>query len=227
MKYLSIFFLALTLVLHNSTNCLSQGNCTSEDLEVICQNGEFIQMVAYQCGLECISEDADCLVQCMLQSLELSSSCLECFGEQTICVVTNCSFECLSGTETECAQCAQENCELSFNICAGIIDQDGDSWSNLCDCDDTNPVVFPGAEGTSQGFDNDCNGLLTSAELTTCLADVNGDNVTGTSDLLQFLGLFNCSGDCADLESGDFNGDNVVGTADLLILLSEFGLFCL
>ena len=68
--------------------------------------------------------------------------------------------------------------------------------------------------------------LITNDELTTCSADINGDNITGTSDLLHFLSLFNCVGDCADLETGDFSGDGVVGTADLLILLSEFGLYC-
>jgi hypothetical protein len=173
-----------------------------------------------------MAEEADCLEQCMLDALALSTPCIGCFGEQVICIVQNCSTACFSGTEAECAECALQNCEANFNVCAGIVDVDNDTWTNLCDCDDSNPVVYPGADGTSQGLDNDCNGLITNDELTTCSADINGDNITGTSDLLHFLSLFNCVGDCADLETGDFSGDGVVGTADLLILLSEFGLYC-
>lgn len=224
MKYSSILVLLVSVL--STTGSLSQGNCSATDLHYICQNTEYVRSIAFQCGLDCITEGADCLEQCMLESLELSLPCTECFGEQAICIVQNCSLACLSGSEADCAECALQNCEADFNVCAGIVDEDEDSWTNLCDCDDSNPVIYPGANGTNQGFDNDCNGMITNDELTTCQADVNEDNITGTSDLLHFLGLFNCEGDCADLESGDFSGDGVIGTADLLILLSEFGLYC-
>ena len=224
MKY-SYIFLLFAFAL-STTGSIAQGNCSTVDLEYICQNTEYVQSIAFQCGIDCMAEEADCLEQCMLDALALSTPCIGCFGEQVICIVQNCSTACFSGTEAECAECALQNCEANFNVCAGIVDEDNDTWTNLCDCDDSNPVVYPGADGTSQGLDNDCNGLITNDELTTCSADINGDNITGTSDLLHFLSLFNCVGDCADLETGDFSGDGVVGTADLLILLSEFGLYC-
>ena len=224
MKY-SYIFLLFAFAL-STTGSIAQGNCSTVDLEYICQNTEYVQSIAFQCGIDCMAEGADCLEQCMLDALVLSTPCIGCFGEQVICIVQNCSTACFSGTEAECAECALQNCEANFNVCAGIVDEDNDTWTNLCDCDDSNPIVYPGADGTSQGLDNDCNGLITNDELTTCSADINGDNITGTSDLLHFLSLFNCVGDCTDLETGDFSGDGVVGTADLLILLSEFGLYC-
>ena len=202
----------------------AQGNCTSLDLEYICQNTEYVQSVSAECGLACLNEGEECLEACMLEQLDLTTPCIGCFGEQVICVVQNCYLACAFGTEEACAECALANCEASFNSCAGIVDADNDTWTNLCDCNDTNPLVFPGADGTNQGFDNDCNGLLSMDELTTCQADMNADQIIGTADLLIFLGTFDCSEGCID--EADFNNDGVVGASDLLIFLSEFGLYC-
>ena len=177
MKY-SYIFLLFAFAL-STTGSIAQGNCSTVDLEYICQNTEYVQSIAFQCGIDCMAEGPDCLEQCMLDALALSTPCIGCFGEQVICIVQNCSTACFSGTEAECAECALQNCEANFNVCAGIVDEDNDTWTNLCDCDDSNPVVYPGADGTSQGLDNDCNGLITNDELTTCSADINGDNITG------------------------------------------------
>jgi len=216
--------LALAMGLAVLSSGIAQGNCTTLDLEYICQNTEYVQSVSADCGLACLSEGEECLEACMIEQLELSLPCIGCFGEQVVCVVQNCYFACAFGTEEACAECALTNCEAGFNECAGIVDSDNDTWTNLCDCNDTNPLVFPGADGTNQGFDNDCNGLLSPDELTECLADMNADQIIGTADLLIFLGTFDCSDDC--LEEADFNDDGVVGASDLLIFLSEFGLYC-
>ena len=219
--FLSAVFLWVCGMGHSG---LAQGGCTSIDLDYICQNTEFVQGIASTCGLDCLSEGEECLTACMAAQVDLTSPCIECFGEQVTCIVTNCYFACAFGTEEACAECALANCEAGFNECAGIVDNDNDTWTNLCDCNDSNSTIFPGAEGTGSGYDNDCNGLMSPSELTDCNADLNADNIIGTADLLIFLGAFGCSENCYD--AADFNSDSVVGASDLLILLSEFGLFC-
>ena len=207
-----------------SSSGLAQGGCSSVDLAYICQNTEFVQNAANNCGLDCLNEGEDCLSACLEAQVDLTIPCVECFGEQVSCIVTNCYFVCAFGTEAACAECALENCEAGFNECAGIVDNDTDTWTNLCDCNDTNPNIHPGAEGTGSGYDNDCNGFLSPSELAECEGDLNADNIIGTGDLLIFLGVFDCSENC--FEPADLNNDGVVGTSDLLILLSEFGFFC-
>lgn len=39
-------------------------------------------------------------------------------------------------------------------------DADGDGYAADVDCNDLNPTVYPGAEETCDGFDNDCNGTV-------------------------------------------------------------------
>lgn len=221
------FGACISLVLWVSSAIGQEGNCMPLDLEYICQNTEFIQTVASDCGLACLSEGEVCLEACMEEQLGngLTNPCIGCFGDQVSCIVQNCYFICAFGTEEACAECALTSCEAGFNSCAGIVDEDADTWTNLCDCNDSNPSIFPGAEGTGQGVDNNCNGLLSSAELANCIADINEDNIVGTADLLIFLGTFDCDDDC--YLPADLNDDGYVGASDLLILLSEFGLYCL
>lgn len=201
------------------------GNCSEVDLDYICQYTELVQGVAAACGNQCLSEGEECMEACMAAQLELSSACIGCFGQQTTCVVQNCFFACAFLGEAACAECALTNCEAGFNACAGIVDQDEDEWTNLCDCNDSNPVVHPGAPGTGQGVDNNCNGLFSPAELAECTSDVNGDNIVGTEDLLSLLSVFGCTSGCP--APADFNDDGMVTAGDLLIFLSEFGMYCL
>jgi hypothetical protein len=202
----------------------AQGNCTSFDLEYICENTEYVQNVSLDCGLACLNEGEECLVACMTEQLALTNGCIGCFGEQVTCIVQSCFLACAFGSEEDCAECALANCEAGFNECAGIVDNDSDDWTNLCDCNDNNPNVYPGADGTNQGFDNNCNGIYSPTETTNCSADLNSDNTVGTADLLIFLGTFDCKSNCVD--EADMNSDGVIGASDLLIFLSEFGLGC-
>ena len=202
----------------------AQGNCTSFDLDYICQNTEYVQAVSLDCGLECLSEGEECLLTCMTEQLTLTNNCIGCFGEQVTCIVQSCFLACAFGSEEDCTECALANCEVGFNECAGVEDADTDDWTNLCDCNDNNPNIYPGAEGTNQGFDNNCNGIFSPTETTNCHADLNLDNTVGTADLLIFLGTFDCVSNC--IAEADMNDDGVVGASDLLIFLSEFGLGC-
>jgi hypothetical protein len=57
-----------------------------------------------------------------------------------------------------------------------------------------------------------------------CPADLNDDGIVNIQDVLLFLAVFGCSGDCP---VGDLDGDNQVSTLDLLIILSEYGNACI
>ena len=50
-------------------------------------------------------------------------------------------------------------------------------------------------------------------------ADINGDGVVNTADLLLLLADWGCIGDCA----GDVDGDGDTDTNDLLLLLADWG----
>lgn len=95
---------------------------------------------------------------------------------------------------------------------------------NNLDCDDSRADVFPGAAGTSEGIDNNCNGNIDIDE-NYCPADLNNDEIVGVSDLLIFLGLYGSTCENPNCP-GDFNFDNIVGVSDLLIFLGFFGDSC-
>ena len=90
------------------------------------------------------------------------------------------------------------------------------------DCDDTLDTVFPGAPGTAEDIDNNCNGTIEFSEIF-CPYDLDGDGFISTTDLLQLLGNFGCSSECG---FEDLNQDGSVSTADLLLLLGFFGTSC-
>lgn len=53
---LGLFMIALGL------RAQAQGNCASFDLDYICQNTEYVQGVALDCGLECLNHGEECLI---------------------------------------------------------------------------------------------------------------------------------------------------------------------
>jgi len=137
--------------------------------------------------------------------------------------------------DNDCDELIDEGMELS----TFYVDADGDGFgsavlivqaciapagfvSNLDDCNDASEFVFPGATGTAEGFDNDCNGVVEGDELALCPGDFNLDGSISVSDLLTFLGDFGCLTNC----SSDFNDDSVVNVGDLLGFLAVFGEDC-
>jgi hypothetical protein len=56
----------------------------------------------------------------------------------------------------------------------------------------------------------------------TCVGDMNGDSMVGSTDILIFLTDIGCTSDCA----ADLDGNGVVNTIDLIVLLSYFGEPC-
>lgn len=95
--------------------------------------------------------------------------------------------------------------------------------SDNTDCDDSRNDVYPGAPGTAEGIDNNCNGLIESTEeVPACPGDFNNDQFINVSDLLILLSDFGCDDACtADLdESGNVN------SGDMLMFLSLFDTEC-
>ncbi|MEC8635072.1 MAG: choice-of-anchor B family protein [Bacteroidota bacterium] len=94
--------------------------------------------------------------------------------------------------------------------------------SDATDCNDASAVVYPGAPGTEQGLDNNCDGFITGNEEVGCPGDFNSDGVISVADLLIYLGEFGCEENC----TADFDLDGLVNIGDLLGFLSVFGAPC-
>ena len=93
---------------------------------------------------------------------------------------------------------------------------------NNTDCDDSLNTVYPGAPGTGEGIDNNCNGNIDPAEQAPCLGDYTGDLLINTNDFLLLLAEFGCTSGCAT----DLNGDDLINSADVLAFLALFGSDC-
>jgi len=170
----------------------AQGNCTLIDLEYICQNYEYVAVASMNCA--CEIGDQECIENCLEGQLELTVSCVECFVDRFSCAQENCLLSCVFGGEVECQECIYTNCESAFNECAGIVDNDSDDWNNVCDCDDEDPSIYPGAEGTGQGVDNNCNGLFSPSETETCSTDADNDGLCDDYD--DCIGEYDNCGIC-------------------------------
>jgi hypothetical protein len=60
-----------------------------------------------------------------------------------------------------------------------------------------------------------------------CEADITGDGVVGTADLLAVIAAWGpCTGCPEDIAVGSCGGDGTVGTADLLSVIANWGLEC-
>jgi|GEM_PF-357520 len=110
------------------------------------------------------------------------------------------------------------------NSFVGWCDNPGAGWSITgSDCDDNNGAVHPGAPGTGQNIDNNCNGTLAGAEINACAGDFNNDGQINVSDLLLFMANFGCPSTCGVF---DLNGDGPSNVSDLLIFMAVFGTTC-
>ncbi|WP_306642757.1 FG-GAP-like repeat-containing protein [Sanyastnella coralliicola] len=104
-------------------------------------------------------------------------------------------------------------------------DDPGNGWSlSDQDCDDSLDTVYPGAPGTAEGIDNNCNGSIDPTEEipADCPGDFDGDGLVTAADLLVMLGDYGCLADCV----ADLDGDGEVSTSDILAFFSAFGTIC-
>ena len=205
-----------------------KAQCNEYDLMLLCDSATQVDIATSSAGLDCAfdPDPAGCfIVEATILLPTMSAGCIDCFSQQADCVLDNCATICAFGSTDACDACVYENCQDSFEACAGIVDMDNDTHNNICDCDDANPFQYPGAPGTNQGIDNNCNGLMEVSEIAEigCPADLSGDGVVGAADLIVFLGDFGCMESCGET---DLDGDGLVGVSDLVILLGEIGSYC-
>ena len=104
-----------------------------------------------------------------------------------------CLGEVLPEQETNCTDGLDHNCDGTPN---NPPDLDGDGWT-ICngDCDDTNPLVNPGAyEIVGDGIDNDCNPATPdTAGPPPCISTATFSNVTGLN-MAAAMDICNYSG---------------------------------
>ena len=131
------------------------------------------------------------------------------------------------------------SCILPYDIVYEDLDGDGIGGSvgiaDVCelgpglsletgDCDDDNNTVYPGAVGTAEGIDNDCNGVIDADEAlpNLCPEDLNQDGLISVADILLLLADFGCTGVC----EADLNNDGATNVNDILQMLAAFGGDC-
>jgi hypothetical protein len=119
-----------------STNggAASSGNVMCDPTEDgVCQNPidcPFVvdgtaRTTAGECGMGCvISSDENCSRDCILDKLDMSSDCAQCYAGAVACAIKNCIAQCLQDSEAvACKQCqVDKGCRAAFNECSGLPD---------------------------------------------------------------------------------------------------------
>jgi hypothetical protein len=100
--------------------------------EGVCQNATdcpFVvdgtaRMEAGTCGQSCFMTggDEDCARDCILENLDMSSECAQCYADTVACTIANCLGPCLGASESAaCRECqVEKGCRAAFNECSGL-----------------------------------------------------------------------------------------------------------
>jgi hypothetical protein len=100
----------------------AEGACNNAaDLAVIstADVAQLSQDAAFAC-LQGFSVDLQCVIDTLVEDSGMTLECAGCFGEQAVCVASNCAFQCFSPASQSCEDCRNANCTPLFEPCAGI-----------------------------------------------------------------------------------------------------------
>jgi hypothetical protein len=77
------------------------------------------------CGQTCLfagNMDEACPSECVLESVDMTPDCADCYADAALCGIANCAAECMTDPEaTECQACIVDSgCREAFNECSGL-----------------------------------------------------------------------------------------------------------
>jgi hypothetical protein len=99
--------------------------------EGVCQNAMDCPFVvdgtarieAGKCGQSCLSSgDENCSRDCILETLEMSPDCAQCYADTVACTIMNCLGACINDPEAAaCKECqVEKGCRAAFDECSGL-----------------------------------------------------------------------------------------------------------
>ncbi len=125
---------------------------------------------------------------------------------------------------------------ITFQLVAGLVDNDGDGYLNDVDCNDNNAAIHPGAPEICDGIDNNCDGQIDEGLPTsTYYADLDGDGYGNPASATQLCGprsgYVTNNADCNDTNAAVHPGaveicDGIDNNCDGLIDGDDPGVSC-
>jgi hypothetical protein len=154
--------------------CMSSGDCPGGTACVSgrCdQRGGDADGDGYRVPEDCVDADPDVHPDAIELCNDVDDNCNGLVDEMCVSSVcmsqSDCPFayDCLSGVCSPASCLGMTPCPMGTECMAGTCriarrDADLDGFPSSSDCDDTNPMVFPGAIETCNGIDDDCDGVL-------------------------------------------------------------------
>ncbi len=112
------------------------------------------------------------------------------------------------GAVDVCGDGIDQDCDGEDSSCCAL-DKDGDGSCSDEDCDDADPLVFPGADEACNGKDDDCDGQVDEGVTSTYYLDLDRDGVgslTSVEACVAPEGYVTSSGDCNDKDPAIYPG---------------------
>jgi hypothetical protein len=79
---------------------------------------------AGECGKGCLStpDDENCSRDCILDALDMSGECAQCYADTVACTIKNCLGACINDPEAAaCKECqVEKGCRAAFDECSGL-----------------------------------------------------------------------------------------------------------